>query len=375
VAVDARVLGGRGAGRYLANLLAAMAALEAPLRVTLFTLDKSQESLAPRDPRFEIVNLGSTHPALAEQWFIPRQAARRGAHLIHYPDNSGALFPGLPMVLTMHDSMWRRPLAQALLYPTWRQRLQDRYRKAVCPRAARAAGRVITVSQFSAGELRESLGIGEKLEVVLNGLDHQFDRRLTAPAQHRLLKGLGLRRPFVFCSGAADRRKNISAFIRAFARSRQKQADLVVSSMRPGEMATTDYAQAASQAGISGRVKFLGFVSEDELKALYQGALAYAFPSLWEGFGLPVLEAFAMDCPVLCASAGALPEVAGKGAWMVDPRSEESMARGLDGLLRSRRSVWVARGRRELKRFSWERSARQTLRIYSQVAQAGKAGL
>jgi glycosyltransferase involved in cell wall biosynthesis len=365
VAVDARVLGGRGAGRYLANLLRAMAEMDPPTRFTLFTLEKSQAEAAPRHPNFQTFSLGKAHPALAEQWLIPAQAARRGAQLIHYPDNSAALAPGLPMVLTMHDSMWRRPLGEALLYPTWRQRLQDSYRKFVCPRAARAAAKVITVSHYSATELQESLGLGPKLEVVLNGLDQGFDKPLAAPALRRCLKGMGLQKPFLFCSGAADRRKNISALIRAFALSGLKGIELVVSSMRPGEIETTDYRQACKDAGVEDRVRFLGFVSEEELKALYQGSLAYLFPSLWEGFGLPVLEAFAMGCPVLCSSTGALPEVAGKGALLVDPLSLESMASGMRSILRRSRSHWAAKGRRELKRFSWAKAASRTMEIYN----------
>ena len=367
VAIDARVLGERGVGRYLSNLLAALAGLPGPMRYTLFTLAKSRAELAPRDPRFEVVSLGAVSPALAEQWLIPREAKRRGAQLIHYPDNSGAVRPGLPMVLSLHDGMWQRPLGEALLHPSLRQRLQDAYRKLVCPRAAGAAARVITVSEFSARELDASLGLGRKLRVVPNGLDGGFKKPLPAALQARLLRGLGLRRPFVFCSGAADRRKNISALIRAFAASSLKHADLVVSSMRPGELAATDYAQAAREAGVEGRVKFLGFVSEDELKALYQGALAYAFPSLWEGFGLPVLEAYAMGCPVLCSTAGALPEVAGKGAVFMDPQDLASMTRGLEKVASQKRSLMAAKGRRELKRFSWKAAAMQTLAAYREV--------
>jgi glycosyltransferase involved in cell wall biosynthesis len=368
VAVDARVLGERGVGRYLSNLLTALAAIPGPQRYTLFTLAKSKAELVPKGPRFELVNLGDVNPAVAEQYLIPREARARGAQLIHYPDNSGAMRPGLPMVLTMHDGMWRRRLGESLLHPTLRQRLQDAYRKFVCPRAARAAARVITVSQFSARELDGELGLGPKLRVIPNGLDPGFKKPLPPSRAKSLVKGLGLQRPYVLCSGAADRRKNISAFIRAFAQCRLKGVDLVVSSMRPGELKATDYLKTAQKAGIEGSVKFLGFVSEDELKALYQGALAYAFPSLWEGFGLPVLEAYAMRCPVLCSTAGALPEVAGEGAMMMHPESLASMAGGLDALLGGSRPKQVAKGLKELKRFSWKKAAEETLKAYAEAA-------
>lgn len=370
VAIDARVLGERGVGRYLGNLLRAFAAIKGPTRYTLFTLAKSKSEMAPKDPRFEVVNLGNVNPAMAEQKLIPRLARERGAQLIHYPDNSGAMRPGLPMVLSMHDGMWQRRLGEALLHPSLRQRLQDAYRKFVCPRAARAAARVITVSEFSARELEASLGLGPKLAVIPNGLDKSFLKPLPAAKARTLTAGLGLRRPFVLCSGASDRRKNISAFIQAFAQCDLKGVDLVVTSMREGELKTTDYVKAARNAGVAESVKFLGFVSEDELKALYQVALAYAFPSLWEGFGLPVLEAYAMRCPVLCSTAGALPEVAGEGAIMMNPKSLASMSGGLEALLSTSRAKMAAKGLKELKRYSWARSAEATLRVYAEAARA-----
>jgi glycosyltransferase involved in cell wall biosynthesis len=367
VGIDARVLGERGVGRYLSNLLRGLADIKGKHQFTLFTLAKSQTDLAPKDSRFKIVNLGKLHPALAEQWVIPREAARRGVQVLHYPDNSGAIAPGLPMVLTMHDGMWQRPLGEALLHPTLRQRLQDRYRKFVCPRAARAANAVITVSNFSAQEIQKSLALGTKLRVIPNAVDDSFRHPLSSSTCKRLLKGLGLNHPFIFCSGAADRRKNISRLIQAFALSQIENIELVVSSLRPGEKETTDYEATVKQAGLEGRVRFLGFVSEDELKALYQTALAYIFPSLWEGFGLPILEAYALGCPVLCSNVAALPEVAGNGARFVDPLKIESIAEGLKAILRGPRSVWTRKGRRELGRFSWAKTARETFAAYQRA--------
>ena len=368
VAIDARVLGERGVGRYLSSLLAALASIKGPQRYSLFVNSKSRPELAPSDPRFEIVNLGAVSPALAEQRLIPRLAKARGADLLHYPDNTGALFPGLPMVLTLHDGMWRRPLSEAILHPSLRQRLQDSYRKFVCPRAARRAAAVITVSRFSARELALALGLGPTLHVVPNALGPGFERPLPAAALKRELAGLGLSGAFFFCSGAADRRKNISRLIRAFAAARLKGMRLVVSSLRPGEQAATDYAAVARACGAEDSVRFTGFVSEIQLKALYQGASAYVFPSLWEGFGLPMLEAYALGCPVLASNAGALPEVGGKAALYADPQSEASLTEGLGRVLKLHRPEFRRRAKRELARFSWERSAAQTLDIYYRAA-------
>ena len=105
-----------------------------------------------------------------------------------------------------------------------------------------------------------------------------------------------------------------------------KGAQLAVTSLRPGEAATPTSPETARAAGVESRVRFLPYISDDDLKALYQGAAVFAFPSLWEGFGLPVLEAYAMGCPVLVSAATALPEVAGAGAVYADPLDVEDLA-------------------------------------------------
>lgn len=371
VGIDARVLGERGVGRYLSSLLGALAAIKGPQRYSLFVNSKSKPALAPRDPRFEIVDLGTVNPAVAEQWVIPRLARKRGVQVLHYPDNTGAVFASLPMVLSLHDGMWQRPIKDAVIHPTLRQRLQDLYRKWVCPRAAAAASRVITVSQFSARELLQRLDLGLKLHVVPNGLAPQFDKPLSAARVKIELKSLGITGPFIFCSGAADKRKNISRLIRAFALAKLKNCTLVVTSLRPGEIENTDYGHVVNECGLQGRVQFLGFVSEAQLKALYQGAQAYIFPSLWEGFGLPMLEAYALGCPVLASNAGALPEVGGSAAVYADPTSEKALAQGLRQVLAVKRPAFRRAAARELRRFSWKTSAMHTLKLYYEAAGLG----
>lgn len=372
VAIDARVLGQRGVGRYLSELLAALAAMDHGHRFLVALGPQSHASLVPRDARFEAVALGG-HPAWAEQVGLPRLARRWGAGVLHYPDNSGALAPGLPMVLTMHDSMWRRPLSSAIAHPTWRQRLQDLYRKQVCPRAAAAARVVLTVSEHSRRDLMASLGLGpDKVRVTPNALGSAMSKPLSPSRAAAERASLGVAGPYVLCAGAADTRKNIDALIRAFAQAAQrgplKSARLVVTSLRPGELATTGYARTAREAGLGSRVQFLGYISDGQMKALYQGALCYAFPSLWEGFGLPVLEAFAMGCPVLAADAGALPEVSGGGALLVDPTDSGSMAQGLLRLSGPAGRALSRRARPLSRRYSWRRSAQLTLMAYRDAA-------
>jgi glycosyltransferase involved in cell wall biosynthesis len=377
LAVDARVLGQRGIGRYLSNLLRALAESPADLAVRLFLGRASAQDAVPKDPRFSVEDLSREHPAWAEQVLIPRLARTWGADVLHYPDNSGALRSPVPTVLTLHDTMWLRPLAQAIARPTPRQRLQDAYRKFICPRAARAAAAVVTISAHSAGCLRRDLGLdSSKIHQSVEGVDPVFRRRLPLVDARRRRAKLGLHGAYVLCSGASDRRKNIDRLIQAFALASSKPgrlrgAQLAVTSLRPGEAATTTYLETARAAGVEGRVRFLPYISDDDLKALYQGAALFAFPSLWEGFGLPVLEAYAMGCPVLAASATALPEVAGAGAVYANPLDVADLARGLGeaaGPASSRRRQGAAR---QLMRYTWERAAQQHLRVWASVRAGG----
>jgi glycosyltransferase involved in cell wall biosynthesis len=370
LAVDARVLGQRGIGRYLANLLRALAEGPQDLSVRLYLGRASVREAVPKDPRFSVQDLSGTHPAWAEQVLIPRLARAWGAQALHYPDNSGALHSPVPTVLTLHDTMWLRPLAQAIARPTVRQRVQDAYRKFICPRAARAAAAVVTISRHSAACLERDLGLAPaKIFRSVEGVDPLFLRRLPAAQAARRRVALGLRGPYVLCSGASDRRKNIDRLIQAFARARArpgrlKGAQLAVTSLRPGEAATTTYRDTARAAGVEAQVRFLPYISDDDLKALYQGAAVFAFPSLWEGFGLPVLEAYAMGCPVLVSAATALPEVAGAGAVYADPLDVEDLARGLGeaaGPASARRRQGAAK---QLKRYTWAEAARQHLRAW-----------
>ena len=375
VAIDARVLGHRGVGRYLANLVRALAQRKDDARYLLYLGPRSIKELVPKDPRFQAITLGQVHPALAEQWIIPRAAAKAGAQVVHFPDNSGPLRSRVPVVLSLLDTMWLRPLRQAVPHPTWRQGIQDAYRKFVCPRAAVTATRVITISKHAAECLRRDVAVPDaKLRLTVLGSDPAFSKRLPSAEAERRRKALGLTQPYVLCSGASDSRKNIDRLIQAFAIARKRDARLkgavlVVTSLRPGEAETTTYGATALAAGVADALRYMPYISDADMAALYQGALCFAFPSLWEGFGLPVLEAYSMGCPLLAANATALPETAGKGAVYADPLDVEDLARGLSEACAPKgRAVRAAAAKRQLAHFTWAKAAATHFAVYCEAA-------
>ncbi len=376
VGIDARTLGRRGVGRYLKNLVASLAAEAPGWRFTLFLGPKSDRAALPAAANVAAVSLAG-HPAWLEQRAIPCRARALGCDLLHAPDNTGPLAAGLPLVLTLHDTLWMRPLCEAVARPTLSQRLQDRYRKLVAPAAARRARRVLTVSEFSRQDILARLGLapGRVLAAPL-GADPVFSQRLAARQAEGLRRKLGVQGTYILAQGASDTRKNADRLIQALglasrASRRLAKASLVLTSLRPGEMETTRYPQSIREAGLTGRVLSVGYVDDAELKALYQGALAFAFPSLAEGFGLPVLEAFSLGCPVLASDRGSLPEVAGRAGLVVDAEDAGAIARGLQALAEPReRARRAALGRARLARFSWRACARATLRAYQQALQS-----
>jgi glycosyltransferase involved in cell wall biosynthesis len=367
--IDARVLGRRGVGRYLQNLVNALLEVKFPLELTLFLQEQSRLEGVPDNSRIKLVFLKKTHPAWAEQIAIPCLAYQKKLDLIHYPDNTGAWKSKTPTVLTMHDVMWQRPLDECVAKPYFRQRLQDWYRKIICPLAVRSAFRVITVSHHSGDDLILKLGIKkDKIRIIPEAVDSFFKKKLSSGEVSKKVRALGINRPFFLCSGAADTRKNIDRLIQALAElPLSKRPLLVITSLSEKEKSNTLYEQTARKFKVADKIFYTGYVDDETLKALYQGAQAYVFPSLWEGFGLPVLEAFALEVPVIASNTSALVETAGNGARLVDPFSVKALALALkEAGSKKFKKHWVPRGLKQLKIFSWRKAALKTLAVYKE---------
>jgi glycosyltransferase involved in cell wall biosynthesis len=275
-----------------------------------------------------------------EQAVLPLQARR--AHAVLSPANLAPLALRRRNVVVMHD-------AAALRHPEWYGRGYVAWQRALLPRLARGAGRVITVSEFSRGELIDVLGAPpERVVVVPNGVDDRFTPDADAQAARAAL-GLDGDRPYVLAVGTRIARKNLAALDNAARAMAGRGADLVA--------AGSGRAYMREETG--GVVKALGYVPEEHLPGLYAGAAALVMPSLYEGFGLPVLEAMASGTPVAAADRGALPEVAGGAAVLFDPDDPDAAA---DALLRALDDdgTLVARGLERARGFTWRRTAELT---------------
>jgi glycosyltransferase involved in cell wall biosynthesis len=358
IAIDARLLGEprSGIGRYTRALVEALVGL-APDGEWVLYLDRPRESPPGTTTRL----LPWPSRLLYTLYALPRDLRRRPVDLFH--GVTGFELPPAPgccLVATVHDLI---PLRFPALVP-WRHRWAVRL---LLGSAVRRAARVIAVSEATRRDLLARFPVApERVTVVPEAADPRF--LPPVPAERaRVRARFGLEGPYVLFVGLLEPKKNLATLLRAVARLRARngwgQTMLVVAGA-PG-WGRVDVAAAAARVGLADTVRVLGPVPDDVLPALYAEAAVFVFPSLWEGFGLPVLEAMASGVPVVASCRGALPEVAGEAAWLVEPEVEplaEALGTLLgDPALRARlREAGLARA----GAYSWERAARETLAVY-----------
>lgn len=312
-----------------------------------------------------------------EQVVQPWVLRRIGADLVHGPAFVGPVLAPCPAVVTIHDlSFLRFP---ALFRPA------NRLYLAVLTRlSARRARRLIAVSAETAGETTRLLGVPpERIDVVYHGVDPMF-HPLPAGEVASFRQRRGLPERFVLFVGTLEPRKNLVRLVEAFARigggggavgdRPQLRARLVLAG---GKGWLYDELFARVEAlGLGEQVTFPGYVASDELPLWYNAATALAYPSIYEGFGLPVLEAQACGTPVLTSNVSSLPEAAGEAALMVDPYDVEALAAGLHRLLVDEplRHELRERGLVHAGQFSWPRAAQETVRVYRRALSEAPAG-
>jgi len=266
---------------------------------------------------------------------LPHRA--RGADVLHCTTYRGPVRSKVPLVVTVHDvAVFLHPGA----FPPWTRR----YSRLVVPKVLREARRIAAVSEFTAAELERALGVPrDKVRITPNAVDPSF----TAD-------GPAASGDYVLAVGALEPRKNLA---RTVAAAHRLGIELRVAGL-PG--------WGGVKPGGAG-VTWLGAVPDDELARLYRGAACLAYPSLYEGFGLPVLEAMACGAPVVTSIASAMAEVAGDAAVLVDPLEPAAIADGIEEAI-ARREELRARGLERARAFSWEETARLTRGVYEEAA-------
>jgi glycosyltransferase involved in cell wall biosynthesis len=316
-----------------------------PLAQTRAGTARYLHALLPRlEPEVAVAPMsGFAHGRAGTLWLdlawyphvLPHRA--RGADVLHCTTYRGPVRTRTPLVVTVHDlAVFRHPEA----FPSW-TRL---YSRAVVPRVLRAARRILAVSEFTASELDAILGIPrERIDVTPNAVDGVFSP-----------DGARAEGDYVLAVGTLEPRKNLERTIEAAAR-------LGV------ELRVVGARGWGGVGARGGHVRWLGEASDEELARQYRGALCVAYPSLYEGFGIPVLEAMACGAAVVTSAGGATEEVAGNAAVLVDPRDVAAIAAGITEAI-GRTDELRARGLERAQAYSWDETARLTVAAYRKAA-------
>jgi len=286
------------------------------------------------------------------QW--PAVARKAGATLLHSPYFALPLTRSLPAVVTIHDLI-------PMLLPAYRGSPLVRAYTWLQARACRSAEAILVDSECSKRDVLRLLRVPEdRVHVVYLGVDPRFTPDHAGPSP--------LDKPYVFYLGGLDVRKNVPALIRGFAQIAPEYPELVLAiAGQPHHPSPMFPDLRAVAAPLGDRVRFLGHVSDDDKLALYRHAELFAFPSLYEGFGLDPLEALARGCPVVCSNASSLPEIVGAAALLFDPNDEPALAAAMRQALADPEPL-RAKGPPQAAKFTWAKTAEQTALIYRQVA-------
>jgi len=290
--------------------------------------------------------------------------------LFHAPDFVLPPVGRTPALVTVHDLSFLR-LPECFV-PGFAG-----YLRSAVSRAVRRARCIVADSESTRRDLIDLMEVDEaRVTVIYPGVEARFQPVLDRSVLDRVRDDYGLPSRFVLGLGTLQPRKNFVALIQAFQRVLHAEAastqtpDLqLVLAGEKGWM-YDEIPLAVRKAGIEDRVRFVGFVADNDLPALYSLASVFAFPSLYEGFGLPVLEAMACGVPVVAADNSSLPEVVEEAGLLVNARDTEGLAHAISRLLRERslREQLIAAGHKQAQRFAWGRAARQLLALYEQIS-------
>ncbi len=366
IAIDIRRAGDFGVGTYLRNVINQLARQD---RTNEYLLVGSQEHLGEFDSlpeNFQLLEYPHPPGSWHTHFHLPLVLQEQRTDLLHMPWFYAPAWATCPMVITVHD-------LTDLLYPPDGARIIQTGRLFFARRALEKARRIMSVSQAGRRELARVFGIAEsKIEVIYNALDERLVREPFPADADRILERHAVNFPFLLYAGNIKPHKNLVRLIEAFAVVKAELYNepefrnlklLVIGD----ELAKhPDLRRAVVRSRVREDVRFMGFVPYQTLRVFYARAQAFLFPSLYEGFGLPPLEAMAHGTPVVTSNVSSLPEVVGEAALLVNPENVFDIVRGIrlvltDGRLRQQ---LVRSGYQQVQRYSWERSVAQIRAVY-----------
>lgn len=360
IGVDARFYNESGVGRYLRNLIENLKLLDKVNEYFIFLLPKDLDQFKEIE-NFQKVEANFKWYGFAEQFQFPKLLKKYNLDIVHFPHFNVPIFYSGKFVVTIHDLIHQHhSMKRATTLNPFAFKIKQVGYKRVFKHAIAGSCKILVPSTSVKKLLIDEWRVNnEKIVVTAEAVENNFAKRAGKSNTNY---------PYMFYVGNAHPHKNVEGLIKAFLRLRKKQQDLKLVLAGGESFFWQRIKKEHQQQGII----YTGFVSDERLAALYKNANCLVIPSFEEGFGLPVLEAMAVGCPVIAANVASLPEVAGDAALYFDPRSIDDMVDKIQRLLSSGelRKKLIAKGKKRVKLFSWEKMAKQTLEAYESCYRA-----
>lgn len=371
IAIDIRKINEFGVGTYIWNLVRNLAIVDAQNEYLLIGSNRNFHELGPLPANFKQLYQPEEESRWRHHVTIPFALRRQEVDIVHVPHHEASFFNPSKLVVTIHDCVHLLfPQEDASKFRNYRSYLQTK-------RVVESAKHVLAVSNSTKEDLINIFQLPEsKISVVHNALDERFVFTNMPEERKQVLERYQLKDPFVLYSGKIRPHKNLHRLIEAFAvlkselidDEKYKNLKLIIIG---DELSKHQYLRlTVIRSGAQQDVRFFGFVPYPILRVFYQSAALFAFPSLYEGFGLPPLEAMANRTPVIASNSSSLPEVLDDAAVLINPENVFDIARGMrlilsDDILRQK---LVQKGIEQVGKFSWKQAAQSVLNIYSSVA-------
>jgi glycosyltransferase involved in cell wall biosynthesis len=370
IAIDIRKVSEFGVGSHIWNLVRNLARLDTVNTYLLMGSRRQVHELGPLGTNFESIDVPEDEGFISYQIRTPLRLRRHRVDVFHVPHYEAPLIVPCRLVVTIHDCVH-------LLFPQEGSSKFENYRGYVyTKRVLKRANHIIAVSGSTREDLVSIFDLpGDKISVIHNALDGRFTSRHDAEEQKQVLERYQLTDPFILYVGQIKPHKNLVRLIEAFAVLRNELGD----NKTYRNLKLIIIGDAISQhpylrltvvrGGVQQDVRFFGFVPGRTLQVFYEAAAIFASPSLYEGFGLPPLEAMANGTPVVASNTASLPEVLDDAAILVNPENVFEIGRGMKTLLTDQvlRQHTVEKGLEQVKKFSWVTAAQQVLRTYRDV--------
>ena len=373
IVIDSRRIRDFGIGTYIRSLVHALGALDTQNQYTLVTGPAEARLLAGLPENFRSAVYARNDHSYLDHIAFPMYLRGLSPDLVHIPLNRVPMLMIKPYVVTIHDMA-------NLFFEEEHGNFRMQLRRFRFRRGLKRANRVIAVSDATRRDVENLMGVPtERIRRVYNAPDPGFRGEAAASSsdeKQRIMERYQINYPFLLYAGNIRRHKNVPRLVEAFAVVRDQLAahptykDLRLVIIGDTISQHPAVRQTVIKSRVEHAVRFLGFVPFETLRCFYETAAAFVFPSRYEGFGLPPLEAMACGSPVVASNVSSLPEVVGDAAILVNPENVFDIARGIRDVLLDDdlRQDLIRRGKRQAARFSWERTAEQVLEIYREAA-------